>query len=347
MKSLVYHGRRDIRCEEVADPIISGPGAAIVQIHACGICGSDLHPYHLDMGRSFCIGHEAVGEVVETGPEVSRFKVGDRVLVAGSLCCGACDPCRRGYAMLCERSPYPRVFGQGLPGVGGCQSEAVEVPIADHNLRRLPLGMSDELGVMLTDTLATAWQCAKMGKVSGQGSVAVIGLGAVGLQCVLSAFAMGAEQVFGIDLIEERRQAAAEFGAVPLDGGVALQQIMDMTSGRGVATVLDATGGPQTMELALQIARKGGVISVAGVPESASMPFPIMAALVKNLEINFVTCSVQAQLAEVFEALDAGRLKAEAVNSLITHRLPLAKGPEAYALFDARTDGVKKIILTT
>jgi len=347
MKSLVYRGRRDIRCEEVADPIISSPGAAIVQIRACGICGSDLHPYHQDMGRSYCIGHEAVGEVVETGPEVGRFKVGDRVLVAASLCCGECKPCRRGYGMLCEQYPYPRVFGQGLPGLGGCQAEAVEVPVADTNLHLLPTGMSDELGVMLTDTLATAWQCAKTGRVSRGGAVAVIGLGAVGLQCVLSAFAMGAEQVFGIDLIEDRRQAAAALGAVPVDGATAFQQIMDMTAGRGADTVLEATGGPQTMELALQVASKGAVISVVGVPEAMSMPFPILAALSKNLEINFVTCSVKAQLPELFDALDAGRLKAEALNGLITHRLPLAQGPEAYALFDSRADGVKKVILLT
>src|SRR5437868_2093807 len=99
MKSLVYYGPRDIRYEDVADPILSSPDSAIVEIRMCSICGSDLHPYHKDVrvkgfngdSASYCIGHEAVGEVVETGSEVSNFKVGDRVLIAGSISCGTCN----------------------------------------------------------------------------------------------------------------------------------------------------------------------------------------------------------------------------------------------------------------
>lgn len=347
MKSLVYRGMRDIRFEDVADPTISAPRNAIVKISACGICGSDLHPYHLEVGHSFCIGHEAVGEVVETGSEVSRFKVGQRVLIPGSINCGECGACRQSLSMQCERFAMPRVFGQGFPGIGGCQAEAVEVPDADATLFELPSDMSDGLGIMLTDSLPTAWVCAKRGNIRPGGDVAVIGLGAVGLQCVLAAFAQGAERVFAIDLVADRRDEAAKLGAVPVDPSHAMEMILGATAGLGVPTVLEAVGGPQTAELAVGLAAKGGTVSIVGVAEATLVPFPVLFALAKNLDIRFVSCSVQAQLPELFQAIATGRLDTDVVEGLITHYLPLREGPAAYAMFDAKASGVKKILLTT
>jgi threonine dehydrogenase-like Zn-dependent dehydrogenase len=345
MKSLVYHGPGDVRHEEVPDPTLSAPSSAIVRVTLSSICGSDLHPYHTSMGPTgYCIGHEAVGKVVETGSAVDRFVVGDRVLLPGSISCGACPACSTGNSMLCHGFPYARVYGQGQPGIGGCQAEAVEVPVADANLQLLPPGMSDELGVMLTDTLATAWLSAKRARIPPGGSVAVIALGAVGLQCVMAAFALGAAHVFALDLLEERRAAAPGLGAIPVAGGAA--EVRAATGGLEVDCVIDATGGPQTAQLAVDLVRKGGTISILGVPEALSTPFPLLRALAKNLDVALVSCSVQAQLPELFTALDTGRLDAEAITALVTHRMPLSAGPEAYALFDSRRDGVTKIVLT-
>jgi threonine dehydrogenase-like Zn-dependent dehydrogenase len=248
--------------------------------------------------------------------------------------------------MRCERYLWPRIFGQGIAGIGGCQAEGVEVPQADANLRILAPALSDEIGILLTDTLATAWTCAKKANIPKGGTAAVIGLGAVGFQCVLAAFAMGAGRVFALDLLEDRRLAAAGYGAIPVGGVDVAKEIETATSGLGVDSVLDATGGPRTAELAVQLARKGGTIAIVGVPEPGLSPMPMHLALAKNLDISFIACSVQAALPELFEALASRRLDSKALLGLFTHRMRLSEGAEAYAMFDARLGGVKKIVMT-
>lgn len=346
MRALVYYGARDIRCEAVADPKLSDPKSAIVKIKLCALCGSDLHPYHVDNGRrGYCMGHEAIGEVVEVGAEVRDFRRGDRVFLPGSLSCGNCKPCSAGLTMQCANYPLPRAYGQGLFGVGGCQADAVETPSADANLRKLPDAVSDELGLLLTDTLPTAWQCASRAGVRAGATVAVIGLGAVGQQCLLSAFAMGSERAFGVDPLLERREAAAALGAIPVTPEASIDAVLAATGGAGVDVVLNAHGSPETVDLGVRLARKGGALSIVGVSEVPSFPFPAMLALSKNLDISFVSCSIQAQLPSIMDALQRGALKAAPLEALITHRMPLSQGAEAYALFDQRRDGVKKIAL--
>jgi threonine dehydrogenase-like Zn-dependent dehydrogenase len=347
MKSLVFHGPRDIRCETVPDPVISDARSAIVKITKCGICGSDLHPYHVGSSYGeFCIGHEAVGEVVEAGSGVTGFTPGDRVVIAGSVSCGECEPCRQGLSMICRGFPTCRVFGQGMHGLGGCQAEALEVPVADYNLRRLPGGISDGLGIMLSDNLATGWACARNARVRPGASVAVVGLGAVGLSGVLAAKAMGAERIFGVDLLQERLDAAAEFGAVPIQAEGAVDQIRVATGGEGVDCVLDAVGTARTAELDALVVRRGGHVCVVGLPEAQSVPFPLLTGIARNVTFTLTACSIQAQLDELFEALERGQLSGVEVESMITHDLSLADGAAAYELFDARRDGVKKVLLT-
>src|SRR3954447_19879883 len=117
MKALVCHGPKRITCESVPDPVLADEYGAVVKTTLCGICGSDLHPYHVDMGRpAFCIGHEAVGEVVELGREVKDFSIGDRVLITAGVSCGRCPPCRAGMIVLCENSQSLRAYGRGSPG---------------------------------------------------------------------------------------------------------------------------------------------------------------------------------------------------------------------------------------
>ncbi|WP_198655049.1 alcohol dehydrogenase catalytic domain-containing protein [Streptomyces geranii] len=347
MRAVMYHGARDVRVEEIPDPRIGEPHQAVVRVWRAGLCGSDLHPYQ--DGRqtgavAFGFGHEAVGTVVAVGAEVRKFHEGDRVLVFGSVSCGNCPPCLAREPMLCGQHMSPQIYGQGIPGLGGCQAEQLLVPVADHNLLAVPSAVSDDLGLLLTDNLPTSWLAARRGGVSEGDTVAVIGLGAVGVGAGLSAMAMGASRVIGLDLVGHRRAAAAALGieSVPAEDGAVV--VLDLTKGLGVDVVVDAVGTSATTNLAFQVARKGGRVSVVGAAEQ-SAELAVILALAKNLDVAFGLCSIQREVPAVLDALDTGLLDEDAVTSLVSHRLPLAEAAEAYRLFDSRAEGVRKVVL--
>src|SRR5258706_14058525 len=275
MKALIYNGRGKISCENVADPVLVDEAGAIVKTSSCLICGSDLHPYHIDLGRPrYSIGHEAVGEVVEVGHAVKNFAVGDRVMLSASLGCGRCERCREGNVVLCQTHRTLQAFGQSIPGIGGCQAEAVAVPMADNNMFHLPDSLSDEVGIMLTDALSTAWYAARRARIGPDDVVAVIGLGAVGLQSVMCALAMGASRVLAIDLLPDRRRHATELGAEAVENPDVAAGVKELTNDQGVDVVIDANGGAITTALAIDLIGKGGRISAVGISEQLTIPFP-------------------------------------------------------------------------
>ncbi len=347
MKGIVLHGTGDVRYENVADPVIEQPRDIIVKTLACGICGSDLHLLHGTMPpvlgeqpSTYCIGHEAVGEVVETGREVSALKVGDTVIVPAAVGCGRCRPCLRGNIKKCENNGLG-VFGFGT-GLGGCQAEAVRVPAGDVNAMRLPEGVGVEQGIALTDNLPTAY-CAILGARIHPGcSVAVIGLGPIGLMAVELALIMGAETVYAIDLVEGRRARAAGLGAVALDGKDAVDSIREATAGRMADCVIEAVGSDLTMELAFELVGVGGTISVLGVNTSLKFrtPFP---SLIKGVTIaaNFFT-EVSRYWDDLVPLIQHKRIKPE---QFVTDRIPLSDGAEAYRKFDRREAGTLKVVL--
>src|SRR6476661_4494399 len=316
MRALTYHGPFDVRVTDVADPAPFDAEAAVVAVRACGICGSDLHIYEghgfsPDLG--FCVGHEAVGEVVEVGTAVTRFRVGDSVLVPGSVGCATCGPCRAGYVLGCERN-RSGCYGLGamLPG---SQAQAVAVPSADGNLVAIPDGVSDD--------------------------AAVVGLGPVGIMSVLSAQIMGAARVLAIDLVPERRAAAAALGAEPVEGDPKVA-VREMTGGRGAGVVLEAVGADATIDLAMKIAARGARVSVVGVNQSANFAMHMALAQFNELEFAIGLCSVQRELPALLALTQSGRLHPEVV---VTHHLPLSDGAAGYELFHSRTGGVGKVVL--
>lgn len=347
MKALCYHGARDIRCEEIGDPTPMGPGGAIVRMQACGICGSDLHIYH---GQGFvpdtgyCVGHEAVGEVVEVGRGVSNFKAGDQVMISASVALGGCNECancRAGLTAICLR---PAVSCYGIsPRLQGCQAEGIAVPMADANLSRIPEGITADQALLMTDNLPTAYMGVKNADVKPGSTVAVVGLGPIGLMAVQIAFVLGAERVFAIDLVPERRARAAELGAVALDSKDAFQVIKDATDGALCQSVIEAVGIDATIDLALALAGRGATVSVFGANQNQAFKYPLWSAFNKQLTFRVAGCIVQDQWAELIPLVRSGRLKPELY---ITHRMPLTEGAEAYRLFDAREDGALKMVLT-
>ena len=342
MRALTYHGPYDVRVESIADPRPFNDESAIVAIRACGICGSDLHIYEghgfsPDLG--FCVGHEAVGEVVEVGAAVRQFRVGDSVLVTASVGCNSCGPCRAGYVLGCE------LGRSGCYGLGallpGSQAELVAVPAADGNLMRIPDGVSDDAALVLTDNAPTAWYGARRARIEPGDVVAVVGLGPVGIMSVLAAQIMGASRVLAIDLVEERRVAAAALGAEPVDGDPRVV-VRELTNGRGADVVLEAVGADATIDLATKIAARGARVSVVGVNQNSAFPMHMALAQFNELEFSIGLCSVQRELPALLALTQSGRLHPEVV---VTHHLPLSEGDEAYRLFHSRADGVGKVVL--
>ncbi len=343
MRALVYRGPEDIRCETVPDPSPPDSQGAVVRVERAAICGSDLHIYHgrLSPEAGYTVGHEAIGEIMEVGSGVQRFRSGDRVLVSGVVGCGACAPCRSGHVTSCERGTAA-VFGTNQ-GLGGAQAEGLAVPRADDNLRLVPDGIGPEQAVLLTDILPTGYLGARNAEIRPGQDVAVIGCGPVGLMAVMCAQLFGPARVFALDSVPERLDAAARLGAIACDvSRDAPAEVVEATDGLGPHAVIEAVGADATLQTALGLVRRGGVVSAVGVNVNMALPFPMGLALIKGLTFRIGICPVPLFWEPLVPLVAGGRLRPEFV---FTHRLPLSKGDAAYALFAGRRDGVLKVLL--
>ncbi len=344
MKALVYHGPGDIRCETVPDPRPEDGRSAVVRIERTAICGSDLHIYHGEMGPGgdFTIGHEAIGEVVETGSDVRRFRAGDRVLVSGVVGCGECGPCVRGTVTACERGTGGRVFGTNQ-GLGGEQSEAVAVPVADANLCAIPDGVGPEQAVLLTDILPTGYFGARGAEIQPGQDVAVIGMGPVGQMAVMCAKLFGPARIFALDSVPERLALAESLGAIPCDVAAdAHARVVEATGGLGPHAVIEAVGSDAAIQSALQLVRRGGAVSVVGVNLNLAFPFPMGLALMKGITFRIGVCPIPEFWPALVPLIAGGQLAPEIV---FTHHMGLSEGAKAYEMFANRADGVIKVLL--
>ncbi|EED99769.1 MULTISPECIES: alcohol dehydrogenase catalytic domain-containing protein [Burkholderia] len=342
MKGLVYHSAGDVRFGDLQDPQLGEETDVVVRMKLCSICGSDLHIYHGGLAPSrplFGLGHEAIGEVVEVGRGVKRLKPGDQVMLPGSTGCGTCRYCQLGLVNSCERGGM-RVYGLGRE-LEGCQAEAILVPNGDFNAIPVPDGVTDEQALLLTDSLPTAYMGCVNAEIGPGKSVAIIGLGPIGLNAVECAFALGAERVYALDLVAGRRELAREMGAVALDPATALETIREATAGRLLDCAVEVVGAAVTTALAIDLVGKSGTVSVIGAGLE-SFTFPVQAAFRKGLTFRASICSVQRYLPGLVPLVQQGRLRPEQV---ISHRLSLSDGAEAYRKFDRREDGALKMVM--
>jgi threonine dehydrogenase-like Zn-dependent dehydrogenase len=256
MKALTWHGKRDVRIEEVPDPTIQEPTDAVIRITSTAICGSDLHLYEvmgMYMEPGDILGHEPMGIVEAVGAEVEHIKPGDRVVVPFNISCGHCYFCDQSLFSQCETTQvkehgkgaslfgYTKLYGQ----VPGGQAEYLRVPQAHFGPIKVPEGIPDERFLYLSDVLPTAWQAVEYAAVPKGGSVVVFGLGPIGQMCTRIARNQGAEQVIGVDLVPERLALAEKHGITVLDvtGVPNLKEaIHAFTDGRGADSVIDAVG---------------------------------------------------------------------------------------------------------
>jgi threonine dehydrogenase-like Zn-dependent dehydrogenase len=256
MKALTWHGKRDVRYEEVPDPILREPTDAIVRVTTSGICGSDLHLYEVlgpFMGAGDILGHEPMGIVEEVGPEVTNLRVGDRVVVPFQIACGHCFMCGEKLFTQCETTQVrEQGMGAALFGfstlygeVPGGQAEYLRVPQAQFGPITVPDGPPDDRFVYLSDVLPTAWQAVEYAAIPPGGSVVVLGLGPIGDMATRIAMHRGAGQVIGVDLVPERIERARKNGVETLDlreHDNLAETIRGLTGGRGPDSVIDAVG---------------------------------------------------------------------------------------------------------
>src|SRR6478609_2789928 len=262
MKALCWHGKQDIRCDSVPDPRIEHPRDAIIKMTSCAICGSDLHLYDgfmPGMKSGDIMGHEFMGEVVEVGSENRKLKVGDRVVVPFTICCGECEQCQRGNWSVCERSNRnadlaEKAFGHTTAGLFGYthltggypggQAEYLRVPFAESTHIKVPDGIPDEKLLFHSDISPTGWQAAVQCDIRPSDTVAVWGCGPVGQMAIRSAILLGAKQVIAIDRIPERLSMAEAGGAITInfEEESVVERLNELTDGKGPEKCIDAVG---------------------------------------------------------------------------------------------------------
>jgi threonine dehydrogenase-like Zn-dependent dehydrogenase len=256
MKALTWHGKRDVRVDDVPDARIEQPTDALVRITTTAICGSDLHLYEVMgpfIGEGDILGHEPMGIVEEVGSEVTDLSPGDRVVIPFQIACGQCFMCGQGLQTQCETTQvrdkgmgaalfgYTKLYGE----VPGGQAQFLRVPQAQYTHIKVPEGPPDERFVYLSDVLPTAWQAVEYAGIPDGGSVAVLGLGPIGDMAARIALHRG-HRVFGVDLVPERLERVRTRGAEVFDmnehDGNLADAIRDRTDGRGPDSVIDAVG---------------------------------------------------------------------------------------------------------
>ncbi|MET3468426.1 zinc-dependent alcohol dehydrogenase [Microbacterium sp. BDGP8] len=389
MKALTWQGRRNVSVETVPDPEILEPTDAIVRITSTAICGSDLHLYEIfgpfiDSGD--VLGHEPMGVVVEVGSAVTNLAVGDRIVVPFNISCGHCFMCRRGLQSQCETTQvteygsgaslfgYTKLYGQ----VPGGQAEYLRVPLADYNHIRVGNDLPDDRYLFLSDILPTAWQGVEYADVPEGGTLAVMGLGPVG-QFVARVGVHRGYRVLAVDPVAERRAMAERHGADVFDlTDSVVDELRDLTDGRGADAVVDAvgmeahgnpavstvhkalgllpdalaqkvleTGGLDrlaALHSSIDIVRRGGTVSLSGVYAGEADMMPMKTMFDKQLSLRMGQCNVKRWIDDLLPLVEdpADPL---GVMDLTTHRAPLSDAPGLYETFQKKEDGCIKVVL--
>ncbi len=388
MKALCWRGKHDVRYETVPDPIIEEPRDAIVKMTHCAICGSDLHLFDgfmPAMKSGDVLGHEFMGEVVEVGKGNDKLRVGDRVVVPFTICCGECEQCRRGNFSLCERSnrnaeAAAKVFGHPTGGLFGYshltggypggQAEYVRVPYADVAPVKIPDGLDDERVLFLGDIFPTGWQAAVQCEIEPDDTVAVWGAGPVGQFCVRSAVLLGARQVVCIDHVPERLSMAAAGGAITIDFSreSVIERLQELTRGKGPEKCIDAVG--------LEAHATRSIDSVYDRVKQATMLETDRPHVLR--EMIYVcrpggTLSIPGVYGGIVDKLPFGALMNKGLtvrtgqthvnrwtdgllrlieegridpSFVITHHVALSEGPQMYETFRDKLDGCIKVVMT-
>jgi threonine dehydrogenase-like Zn-dependent dehydrogenase len=390
MRANVWSGRNTVQVENVPDPKILNERDAIVRITSTAICGSDLHLYDgyvPTMKRGDILGHEFMGEIVETGRGVTSLEVGDRVVVPFPIACGDCWSCKHELYSVCENSNpnagiAEKMFGHPTAGIygyshitggyAGGQAEYARVPYADVGPIKIEDDLTDEQVLFLSDIFPTGFFGADLCDITGGEVVAVFGAGPVGQFAIASAVLLGAERVIAIDQYDYRLQMALnKAGATDIvnfaEDPDIVEQLKELTGGRGPDAVIDAVGMEaahghgalhavdrvkqatrsesdrgHALRDAILACRPGGIVSVIGVYGGLLDKFPSGAFMNKGLQLRTGQCHVQKYLQPLYQRIRDGDIDPSFV---VTHRLGLGKAPDGYETFKHKQDECVKVVL--
>ncbi|WP_199443771.1 zinc-dependent alcohol dehydrogenase family protein [Umezawaea beigongshangensis] len=344
MRATFMYGAGDVRVEDAPDPVLREPTDAVVRIVRSCVCGSDLHPYRSMpfSGRGTPMGHEFLGVVEDLGSEVSGLKRGDLVVSPFAYSDNTCEFCCEGLHTSCRHGGF-----WGAPEVGGAQAEAIRVPQAAGTLVAVP-GVGEDSALLpslltLADVYGTGYHAAKKARVNERTTVTVIGDGAVGLLAVLSARQLGAERIVLMGRHADRTDLGREFGATDVvaeRGEEGVAKVRELTGGDGTHTVLEAVGHTSAYEMAVGVARPGGVISRVGVPQYEEAPIGFDSLFGHNITLTGGPAPVRAYVEELLPAVLDGTVDPGRVFDLT---VDLEQTPDGYRAMDQR-DALKTLI---
>ncbi|HLH53553.1 MAG TPA: galactitol-1-phosphate 5-dehydrogenase [Verrucomicrobiae bacterium] len=341
MKALVLKEYKKFSFEEVPDPQVQ-PREVLVEVKACGICGSDVHGMDGSTGRRrppIIMGHEASGVIAETGNEVAGWKPGDRVTFDSTIYCGECAYCREGMINLCDRR---RVLGVSCEDYrqNGAFAQFVSVP--PRILYRLPENLPFEHAA-LVEPFAIALHAIRRSPPALNDTVVVVGAGMIGLALVQGLSHAGCGKLVVLDIAEDRLAMAKELGAThTIHSGTrdTLTAIQDLTAGRGADVSFEAVGMTATVDLAVRCLRKGGSVSLVG-NVAPKIEFPLQVAVTRELSI-YGSCASRGEYPACLDMLARGDLKAK---PLLSAAAPLQQGAEWFDRLYRREPGLLKVVL--
>jgi len=341
MKALLLEEYKKLSITDMPEPEV-GEHDVLVQIKACGICGSDIHGFDGSSGRRvppLIMGHEAAGVVAQTGSAVTKTKEGDRVTFDSMVSCGQCFFCQRGKMNLCDNR---RVLGVSCEDYRqhGCFAEYAVVP--EHIIYPMPDNLAFEHAAMI-EPVSVAVHAVKRTPITKGDTAAVIGVGMIGLLVVQALKAAGCSKIIAVDLAEEKLKLAQELGAdlsVNPKTTDAVKSIQEATDGRGADVTMEVVGATPTIKTAIESARKGGHVTLVGnlAPE---VDFPLQSVVTRELTI-YGSCASNGEYPECIDLLARGVIQAE---PLISAKAPLEEGADWFERLYAAEAGLMKVIL--
>lgn len=341
MNALVLSDYKQLRIEDLPVPVCR-PRDVLIQVAACGICGSDVHGYDGSTGRRIpplVMGHEAAGIVAAVGAEVSAVAPGDRVTFDSTVYCARCEFCLRGEANLCENRQVVGV-SCGEYRRAGAFAEYITVP--EYIIYQLPPSLSFADAAML-EAVSVALHAVKLSQIEGGETALVIGAGMIGLLVLQAARVAGCSRVFVADVDATRLEMAAALGAAETlhASGVDLtREVLRLTNGRGVDVVLEAVGHTETVATAIDCVRKGGAVTLIGnlVPQ---VSVPLQKIVTRQIRLQG-SCASAGEYPEAIELVSSGKVK---VAPMISAIAPLRDGPQWFERLYAHEPNLMKVIL--